>query len=121
MNFKKISLIAAFILMLSGCKISNVSTNTNIVTTTTVNTTTTGVNTTTETSITTTTDAKEVKLESFNKDIKTTEVINPGMGFYRTRYVTLKRESEEQSYDFEDNGFFFSKSRFTLAKSGLSM
>jgi len=111
MNIKKILLIATFILMLSGCKISNASTNTNISTTTTVNSTTSGVNTTTaktttDTSITTTQDAKEVKIESFNKDIKTTEVINPGMGFYRTRYVTLKRECEEQNYDFEDNGFY---------------
>lgn len=62
------------------------------------------------------------ELVDFKKDIKTTEVINPGMGFYRTRYLTLKRESEKPDYDFEYYGFYHVRidiSDFSKAYNGI--
>ena len=56
---------------------------------------------------TNTSDKIDYELVDFNKDVKTKEVINPGMGFYRTRYLTLKRESTiPTEYDFERDSFY---------------
>ncbi|MCR5113111.1 MAG: DUF4874 domain-containing protein, partial [Acholeplasmatales bacterium] len=62
-------------------------------------------------------------LNGFNKNIKTDAVINPGMGFYRTRYLTLKRETETPEYNFSYNGFYHVRidlSDFTKANNGVS-
>ncbi|MCR4897821.1 MAG: DUF4874 domain-containing protein [Acholeplasmatales bacterium] len=61
------------------------------------------------------------ELVGFENNIKTTEVINPGMGFYRTRYLTLKRESEKPDYEFYNNGFYHVRidlSDFSKANNG---
>lgn len=60
-------------------------------------------------------------LNGFNKNIKTDAVINPGMGFYRTRYLTLKRETGTPENDFSLNGFYHVRidiSDFSKANNG---
>ena len=52
------------------------------------------------------TSTEKLELVGFNTNIKTDEIINPGMGFYRTKYLTLKRETEKPEYDFSYNGFY---------------
>ena len=63
-------------------------------------------NLTTSFSNTTTTIEKNVYINNFSSDIKTTGVVNPCMGFYRTRYLNLKRSGVEVYDDFEENGFY---------------
>ena len=88
---KIIRIVALSLLMLglSGCALSD-------------------SNTTTNDTITTSISLKENKLElkDFNWNIKTTEVKNPGMGFYSTRYLSLKRNTEISNYNFSLNGFY---------------
>ena len=43
------------------------------------------------------------ELYGFNKEIKTNEVKNPGMGFYNTKYIELKRDSKKP----ENHGFLY--------------
>ena len=67
------------------------------------------------------TSAEKLELVGFNKNIKTDEIINPGMGFYRTKYLTLKRETEKPEYDFSYNGFYHVRidlSDFSKANNG---
>ena len=63
-------------------------------------------NLTTSFSNTTTTIEKNVYINNFSSDIKTTGVVNPCMGFYRTRYLNLIRSGVEVYDDFEENGFY---------------
>ena len=69
------------------------------------------------------TSAEKLELVGFNKDIKTDEVINPGMGFYRTKYITLTRETTEIEHDFTIYGGFFhvriDLSDFSKANNGV--
>ena len=69
------------------------------------------------------TSAEKLELVGFNKDIKTDEVINPGMGFYRTKYITLIRETTEIEHDFTIYGGFFhvriDLSDFSKANNGI--
>ena len=49
----------------------------------------------------------DYELSGFNNEIKTTEVKNPGMGFYNTKYIELKRDSEiPENHDFMYRGFY---------------
>ena len=67
------------------------------------------------------TSTEKLELVGFNKNIKTDEIINPGMGFYRTKYLTLKRETEKPEYDFSYNGFYHVRidlSDFSKANNG---
>ena len=67
------------------------------------------------------TSAEKLELVGFNKNIKTDEIVNPGMGFYRTKYLTLKRETEKPEYDFSYNGFYHVRidiSDFSKANNG---
>ncbi|MBR3617993.1 MAG: DUF4874 domain-containing protein, partial [Acholeplasmatales bacterium] len=67
------------------------------------------------------TSAEKLELVGFNKNIKTDAIVNPGMGFYRTKYLTLKRETEKPEYDFSYNGFYHVRidiSDFSKANNG---
>ena len=103
MKKRIIILVLLLIFVLTSCiNDKKPETTTDIPTTTTIPTTITDTPTTTNTS-----DKIDYELVDFNKDIKTKEVINPGMGFYRTRYLTLKRESTiPTEYDFERDSFY---------------
>ena len=96
MKLKFFPLLGLFVLVLSGCKTNNVSTNSSINNSSSHN----------STIISSSNESSNIKLVDFNKNIKTNNVINPGMGFYRTRYITLKRVTDTLDYDFESNGFY---------------
>ena len=107
MRSKMILLLSSLLLLLVGCSVSN-------------NTTTSSKN---NTSTTISKNDSKIELLDFSSDIKKEEVINPGMGLYSTRYLSLKRESNMSSNNFSLNGFYHVRidlSDFTLASNNVS-
>ncbi len=98
MKLKGLLIMGVFVLAIVSCSSANSNT-------TSVSTNTSSPITTTNDNITTDKISK-YELVGFENDIKTDSVINPGMGFYRTRYISLKRDMEKLDYDFSYNGFY---------------